>query len=34
MEALCGEGRERIVNTMRGERDALIRNDSPSWTRQ
>jgi hypothetical protein len=34
MEALCGEGRERIVNTMRGERDALIRNDAPTWTRQ
>lgn len=33
MEALCGEGREKIVMMMRGDRDALIRDDAPSWTR-
>lgn len=33
MEALCGEGREKIISMMRGERDAFIRNDSPTWTR-
>lgn len=33
MEALCGEGREKIVMMMRGDRDALIRSDAPSWTR-
>lgn len=34
MEALCGEGREKIVSMMRGERDAFIQSDSPTWTRQ
>jgi len=34
MEALCGDGREKIVNMMRGERDAFIRDDAPTWTRQ
>ena len=34
LEALCGEGREKIVTMMRGERDALTRADAPTWTRQ